>query len=337
MSLLAVNENGLYCAAGDFYIDPWRPVDFAIVTHAHSDHARLGSRHYITAKSGKQLLQERLGPEARVEELPLAQTVTRNGVTVSLHPAGHILGSAQVRVEHRGEIWVVSGDYKLQADSTCAPFEPVRCHTFVTECTFGLPIYRWRPSVEVFAEINSWWSTNQSLDRTSVIFAYSLGKAQRLLSGLEASLGPIFAHGAVLRFLPHYAAAGVNLPEVQPAVAEIVRATKGKGLILAPGSTDGSPWLRKFGEISRAFASGWMQVRGARRRRALDRGFVLSDHADWEGLRATIRATGAERILATHGYTAPLVRWLRENGCEAEALVTRYETEEAAEELSPTE
>jgi len=337
MSLLAVNENGLYCAVGDFYIDPWRPVDFAIVTHAHSDHARLGSRHYITAKSGKQLLQERLGPEARIEELALAQTVTRNGVTVSLHPAGHILGSAQVRVEHRGEIWVVSGDYKLQADPTCASFEPVPCRTFVTECTFGLPIYRWRAPVDVFAEINSWWSTNQSLSRTSVIFAYSLGKAQRLLSGLDASLGPIFAHGAIMRFLPHYATAGVKLPEVQPAIAEVVRATKGKGLIIAPVSTDGSPWLRKFGEISRAFASGWMQVRGARRRRALDRGFVLSDHADWDGLLATIRATGAERILATHGYMAPLVRWLRENGHEAEALVTRYETEEATEELSAAE
>jgi putative mRNA 3-end processing factor len=325
MTLLENTEKGLYCAAGDFYIDPWHAVDFAVVTHAHSDHARPGSRYYLCAAPGRELLQERLGADAAIETIPYGKTLTRNGVQLSLHPAGHILGSAQVRVESRGEIWVVSGDYKTEPEKTCAPFEAIRCHTFVTESTFGLPIYHWRPQSEIFAEINLWWRKNQSERRTSVIFAYSLGKSQRLLSGLDASLGPIFVHGSAAKFLPFYANAGIALPAITQA--ENIRAAGGRGLVIAPASTEGSPWLRKFGDISRAFASGWMQIRGARRRRALDRGFVLSDHADWDGLRAVISATGAERIWATHGYTGPLVHWLREQGRQAEALSTQFEGE----------
>ncbi|HEV2693780.1 MAG TPA: ligase-associated DNA damage response exonuclease [Verrucomicrobiae bacterium] len=335
--LLENTERGLYCAAGDFYIDPWRAVDFAVITHAHSDHARAGSKNYLCARPGRDVLQERLGPEAKIETLAYGDTVMRNGVKISLHPAGHILGSAQVRVEHLGEVWVVSGDYKTEAERTCAAFEPIKCHTFITECTFGLPIYRWRPQAEIFAEVNAWWRENQKDGRTSVVFAYSLGKAQRVLSGLEPGLGPIFVHGAVAKFLPLYAQAGVVLPETVRAEAESIKTAGGRGLVIAPGSTDGSPWLRKFGERSTAFASGWMNIRGARRRRALDRGFVLSDHADWNGLLGSIRATGAERVWATHGYTATLVKWLRENGCEAEALTTQYEGEMAEETTASTE
>jgi putative mRNA 3-end processing factor len=327
MHLLENTERGLYCAAGDFYIDPWRAVDFAVITHAHSDHARAGSQHYLCVEPGRQILQERLGPEARIQAIAYGESLSRNGVKISLHPAGHILGSAQIRVESHGEVWVVSGDYKTEPDKTCAPFEPIRCHTFVTECTFGLPIYRWPRQAETFAAINSWWQENQTQGRTSVLFAYSLGKSQRLLAGLEASLGPIFAHGAVAKFLPLYANAGVLLPPVWRAEPETIAAAAGRGLVIAPGSTDGSPWLRKFGASSKAFASGWMQIRGARRRRALDRGFIRSDHADWNGLLATIQATGAERIWATHGYTTQLVRWLRENGREAQALKTQFEGE----------
>ena len=327
MTLLENTDRGLYCAAGDFYIDPWRAVDFAIVTHAHSDHARAGSRHYLCAAPGREILQARLGADAVIQAIPYGETLTRNGVHVSLHPAGHILGSAQVRVEARGEIWVVSGDYKTAPEKTSAPFEAIRCHSFVTECTFGLPIYRWRPQAEIFSEINSWWRENQNLGRTSVIFAYSLGKSQRVLSGVDASLGPIFVHGSAAKFLPLYANAGITLPAVTRVDSTTIRAAAGRGLVIAPASTDGSPWLRKFGIASRALASGWMQIRGARRRRALDRGFVLSDHADWEGLLAAISATGAQRIWATHGYTAPLVRWLRERGRQAEALATQFEGE----------
>ncbi|MFN7140954.1 MAG: ligase-associated DNA damage response exonuclease [Limisphaerales bacterium] len=335
--LLRNTESGLYCPPGDFFIDPWRPVDFAVVTHAHSDHARWGSRHYLVAKRGEHIFRERLGPGAHIQSLPFGETLSRKGVTVSFHPAGHILGSAQVRIEHRGEVCVVSGDYKIEPDATCDAFEPVRCDLFVTECTFGLPIYRWRPQAEVFAEINDWWRENQSKERTSVLFGYSLGKAQRLLSGLDPSIGPIVVHGAVDNLLPAYREAGIALPETVRATPEVARATRGKAMVIAPPSADNTPWLRKFGEYSNAFASGWMQIRGTRRRRALDRGFVLSDHVDWNGLLETIKATGAETIWATHGYTAPVVRWLREHGWQAEPIATRYEGEEVAEAGPATE
>ena len=246
---------------------------------------------------------------------------------MSLHPAGHILGSAQVRVEHGGEVWVVTGDYKTEADPTCTGFEPLRCHTLVTECTFGLPVYRWRPQEEIFAEIDAWWRANQEAGRTSVLFAYALGKAQRLMAGVAASIGPILLHGAMWRFTQAYRAAGVTLPPAQWADNRSIREAKGRALVLAPPSAAGSPWMRRFDPSSTAFASGWMQLRGARRRRALDRGFAISDHADWDGLLATVRASGAERVWATHGYTAVLARWLREQGLDAQAIATRWEGE----------
>jgi putative mRNA 3-end processing factor len=317
----------LYCKAGDFYVDPWQPVDFAVVTHAHSDHARWGSRTYLAEESGKSILQLRVGADAKIETLRYGETTTRNGVQISLHPAGHILGSSQVRIEHRGEIWVVSGDYKLEADRTCQQFTPIRCHTFVTESTFGLPIYRWRAQLEVMDEVHAWWRENQAHQRTSVIFCYALGKAQRLLSSLDGGVGPIFLHGATQRFLPAYRQAGVQFPATAWASADLVKQTDGRGLVLAPTSADNSPWLRKFGEVSTAFASGWMAIRGTRRRRSLDRGFVISDHVDWPGLLSTIEATGAETVWVTHGYTGAVVRWLREHGKKAEAIQTRFEGE----------
>ncbi|MEO5802020.1 MAG: ligase-associated DNA damage response exonuclease [Verrucomicrobiota bacterium] len=325
--LLTNTERGLFCEAGNFYIDPWRPVDFAVITHGHSDHARWGSKNYLTEKTGVPILQQRLGCDARIESVPYGETIFRNGVKISLHPAGHILGSAQVRIEHDGEICAVSGDYKLEDDGTCEPLEPIRCHTFVTESTFALPIYYWRPQTEIFAEINDWWRKNQIHERTSVLFCYSLGKAQRLLSGLDSSIGPIFLHGAAARFLPAYEQVGIKLPPTERADSGKIKAARGNSFVLAPPSADNSPWLRKFGDISTAFASGWMQIRGTRRRRSLDRGFVLSDHADWDGLLETIKATGAETIWATHGYTTPLVKWLRENGKNAEAIPTHFKGE----------
>lgn len=324
MDLLQVTDAGLYCAAGNFHIDPWKPVAFAVTTHAHSDHARTGSKCYLTSARGKGALQERLGSGARIETLPFGERITRNGVTLSLHPAGHILGSAQVRVEYRGEVWVVSGDYKTEAEPTCDPFEPVKCHTFITESTFGMPLYRWRPQAETFTAVNEWWRTNQTAGRASVLYAYSLGKAQRLLAGVDASLGPIFVHGSVANLLPHYQNAGVRLPDTRRVENDTPRDDLRRCLVVTPSSVEGTPWLRRFGEISTAFASGWMRIRGARRRQALDRGFVMSDHADWAGLIASIRATGAERILVTHGYMDVMVRWLRENGWQADALATRF-------------
>lgn len=334
--LLKNTERGLFCEQGNFYVDPWKPVDFAIVTHGHSDHARWGAKNYLTAKCGVPVLQQRLGLNANIEGIDYGKSISRHGVNISLHPAGHILGSAQVRIERGGEVCVVSGDYKLENDGTCEPFIPIRCHTFVTESTFGLPIYRWSPQAEIFSEINEWWRGNQKLGRTSVLFSYALGKAQRLLSGLDSSIGPIFVHGAVQRFLPIYENAGVKLPATLRADTENLKAARGKAFVIAPGSADNSPWLRKFGDISTAFASGWMQIRGARRRRSLDRGFILSDHADWNGLIQTIKATEAENIWVTHGYTGQLVRWLRENGKQADIIETRFQGE-AEDEAEPVD
>lgn len=322
-ALLETTPRGLYCAAGDFYIDPWSATDCAVITHAHSDHARAGSSLYLTSESGAEVLRLRLGPESKIERVPYGQTVNRNGVAVSFHPAGHILGSAQVRIEYRGEVWVVSGDYKLENDGVSAPFDPVRCHTFVTESTFGLPIYRWRPQGEVFAEINQWWRDNQSAGCASVLFGYSLGKSQRLLAGVDPAIGPIWVDQSVGRFLPAYAAAGITLPPVQ-CLTDSSEVPAG-ALVIAPPAAEDSPALRRLRNVSTAAASGWMRLRGARQRRGLSRGFVLSDHADWEGLLAAIAVTGAEKVLVTHGYTRPLARWLNEKGIAAEVLQTQYE------------
>jgi putative mRNA 3-end processing factor len=331
--LVIATDAGLYCPLGDFYVDPWQPVPRAVVTHAHSDHATFGAASYLTADEGKQPLRTRVGYESRVDSLSYGEAIRIKGVTVSFHPAGHILGSSQVRIEHRGEVWVVSGDYKTAPDRTCAPFEPIACHTFITESTFGLPIYRWQPQEVIFSQINEWWRANAAARRPSLIYAYALGKAQRILSGVDSSIGAIFCHGAVERWNAVYRGAGVALP-----VTSVPRQNEGRelwraALIVAPPSARANPWERKFTGRTTAFASGWMQIRGARRRRAVDRGFVLSDHADWPGLVAAIRATGAERVLATHGATGPMVRWLTEQGLNAASIRTRFEGEqdEAAE------
>lgn len=326
--LLRLTDRGLYCEAGDFHIDPWQPVDRAVITHAHGDHARWGSGAYLGSCEGERVLRTRLGEDARIRTVDFGEPVDLNGVRISLHPAGHILGSAQVRVEHRGEIWCVSGDYKTEPDPTCTAFEPVRCHTFVTESTFGLPIYRWAPQSEVFAEMRDWWSANADTGRASVLFGYALGKAQRLLAGLlGADVGPIYTHGAVERLNEDYRASGIVLPPTTYA-ASAPRATDwSRALIVAPPSAGGSTWLRRFGPISTAFASGWMRIRGTRRRRSLDRGFALSDHVDWPALLSAIDATGAECVWVTHGYREPVVRWLRERGLRAEAVASRWEGE----------
>jgi len=326
--MLTVTQSGLYCPAAGIYIDPWSPVDRAVITHAHGDHARWGSRHYLASRAGERVLRTRLGTDASIELVDYGQPVDVNGVSVTLVPAGHILGSAQVRLEHRGEVWVVSGDYKTEPDPTCAPFEVVRCHTFVTESTFGLPIYTWRPQTEVFAELLDWWRDNAAEGRASVVYGYALGKAQRILAGvLGAEIGPIYTHGAVERLTQDYRDAGVSLPLTTPVVT-MPRGTSFAGsLIVAPPSAAGSTWLRRFGNYSTAFASGWMRVRGARRRRALDRGFVLSDHVDWPSLMNTVDATGAECVWVTHGYREPVARYLEERGLRTSAIASQWEGE----------
>jgi putative mRNA 3-end processing factor len=335
-TLLESRPEGLYCAAGDFYVDPWKPVDRAVITHAHGDHARWGSRAYLTAAPGRGLLQKRMGPEAKIEGIPYRETRRIGGVDVAFYPAGHLLGSGQVRIERNGEVWVVSGDYKTQADPTCEAFEPVRCHTFLTESTFALPIYRWPAQEHVMASINGWWRSNQAQGITSVLFTYALGKAQRVLAGLDPSIGSILVHGAMAPLNDLYRAQGVALPATQPADALTAKATGGKAIVIAPPSARETPWIRKFYPSSSAFASGWMQIRGARRRRSLDRGFVLSDHADWEGLLTSIRQTEASRVGVMHGNTGVLSRYLREQGVDAFEIATHYEDGADDEEVNQT-
>ena len=335
--LITRSKLGLYCARGDFHIDPWGNVPRAVITHAHGDHARPGSERYLTAKSGRDLLQLRLGPDATIDTLGYNETVSLGGVQVSLHPAGHILGSSQVRIEHRGQVCVVSGDYKTTPTSTAEPLELVRCHHFVSECTFGLPVFRWPGETEVFGAIHDWWQSEQSRGRTCVLLAYSLGKAQRVLAGLRADMGPILAHGAVMKLLPAYQAQGIALPQVVHAGLDQAKASRGRALVIAPPSAAGSTWIRKFGPVSLAMASGWMQIRGLRRRKGLDRGFVLSDHADWQGLNQTIEATGAEQVWLTHGSTGPMTRWLRERGISTSEIATQFhgETDEPDPAMEP--
>ena len=329
LGMLQLTERGLYCAAADVYIDPWLPVDRAIITHAHGDHARWGSKHYLASRDGGRVLRTRMGADANIELIDYGEPRTINGVHISLVPAGHILGSAQVRLELGGDVWCVSGDYKTEPDPTCSAFEPVRCNTFITESTFGLPIYRWCSQHETFSDMRTWWAENAALGRASIIYAYALGKAQRILAGmLGAEIGPIYTHGAVERLTNDYRESGIALHPTSPVVSQPKGTSFAGSLIIAPPSAAGSTWLRRFGDISTAFASGWMQVRGARRRRSLDKGFILSDHVDWPALIETVAATGAENVWVTHGYREQVVRYLTDKGLAAQSIASHWEGED---------
>jgi putative mRNA 3-end processing factor len=324
---------GLYCPAGDFHIDPWGATPRALITHAHGDHARAGSAAYLCAAPTAPLLARRLGDGAVIESLSYGQRLPLGETTVSFHPAGHVLGSAQIRVEGPGGVWVVSGDYKRAPDPTCAPYESVGCDVFVTESTFALPIYRWDPTATVIADLHAWWQANGGLGLTSIVFCYTIGKAQRLLAELAAVTDrPVLVHGMMLPAIEVYRDAGVRMLPVQPLV-ERPRGTSLAGeLVLAPLSARGTPWMRRLGELSDALASGLMRVRGVRRQRAYDRGFVLSDHADWAAVLDTIAESGAGRVLATHGHAEPLARHLREQGVDAGVLRTAWEGEAGADD-----
>ena len=332
--LIEPTDAGLYCAAGGFHIDPWKPVPRAVITHAHGDHLRPGSEAYLCSADAMPLVRHRLGTETGVTSADYGETVSLDGVRISLHPAGHILGSAQVRVEHRGEVWVASGDYKRQADPTCRAFEPQRCHTFISEATFALPVFRWDEPPVTIAEIGAWIEEMREARRPAVLFGYALGKAQRVLAELRAVQKdrPVFLHGALLPLVEIYRRAGVEMPPVQRATDAGRGVSFAGELIVAPLSARGSTWMRRFSDHSAAFASGWMRIRGARRRRAYDRGFALSDHADWNDLVRTIDETAAERVFVTHGYTDTLARFLRERGIDASGWHTQYEGEPEASE-----
>jgi len=327
--IVQLRPEGLYCPAGRFYIDPWKPVDAAVLTHGHGDHARVGMGCYHTSAEGLPILQWRLGDQDyRVHGY--GDAFVLGDARVSLHPAGHVLGSAQVRIEAEGQVWVVSGDYKRQPDPTCSPFEVVPCDTFITEATFGLPIYRWPSAADVARDIVRWRDQCAARGEAAILYCYALGKAQRVLAELKPVIDrPVYLHGAIAAGVDVYRRAGIEMAETRLVIdANGASAEPGTGfagaLVLAPPSAAGSPWLRRFRKAQHGFASGWMRLRGNRRRRNVDRGFVVSDHADWPDLLRTIHETGARRVIATHGDTQALVRTLNESGVAAETLATQY-------------
>lgn len=327
MSLITFTEQGLYCDTGKFYIDPWRPVDHAVITHAHSDHARWGSGHYLCHHDTLPVLRLRLGA---IQAQPVAwgETVYKNGVRISLHPAGHIIGSSQIRVEYKGEVCVVSGDYKTEADGLSGVFEPIRCNTFITESTFALPIYQWERQEHMFNKIGKWIAANQQEGKTSVLIAYSLGKAQRVLQAITPVTQNIFVHGAIWNTHKVLQNHGIPLPDVQRLIPDMPKELFRGSVVLAPPGAVESSWMRRFQPYVTAVCSGWMQVRGNFRRNNTDTGFALSDHADWNGLLNAIEATGASKVFVTHGFQSVLSRYLNEKGIEAAEVKTAYGEEE---------
>ena len=327
MSLLQFTDKGIYCKQANVYLDPWKPVDKALISHGHGDHAYFGHKHYLCTSLALPVIRHRLNLQDNIEDVSYGENIFINGVQFSFHPAGHIPGSAQIRIEHKGEVWVFTGDYKLQYDGISTPFELVPCNTFITESTFGLPVYKWKPQTEVFAEINAWWKKNQNEGKTSVIAGYTLGKSQRILKNVDATIGKIFIHGALDAINRIMRDQGIDLPQTFRVTDETRKEDLAGALVICPPSAVGSTWMRRFLPYSLAVASGWMKLRGTRRRRGADRGFALSDHADWDDLNSVIRQTGAECVYVTHGYTEIFTQWLNQNGIQAHEVKTRFEGE----------
>ena len=331
-AILERTERGLYCPPGGFHVDPNVPVHRAVVSHGHADHARWGCKSYLSVRDGEQILRQRMNDDAEFEFVEYGETVYMGGVKISFHPAGHILGSSQVRLEYGGRVAVVTGDYKLGPDPTCRAWEPVRCHLMVTESTFGLPIYRWRPQADIYTDINDWWRSAAAEGKCCLLYGYAVGKSQRLLAGLDPTIGPIYTHGAVEKGTEAYRRTGVDLPPTK-YVGEMPKKHDWKGgIVVAVPSAHGTPWMRRFGTVSTAMASGWMMVRGSRRRRAVDRGFVLSDHVDWPELMTAVEQSDPETVWVTHGYSAVVAKYLRELGRDAISISNRQRTENDEEE-----
>ena len=324
MPLLTFTKQGIYCEQADLYIDPWRKVKSALITHAHSDHARPGCSKYMSTHLTKPILKHRLGKKYTIDSVEYGETRSINGVKISFHPAGHVIGSAQIRLEYKGEIWVVSGDYKVVDDGISTPFEPIKCHHYITESTFALPIYNWSAQSTIMNEINRWWQMNKELGMISLISAYSLGKAQRVMHNLDRSIGQVYVSHTIDSINQVLLSSGVKLPELPVFREEIAHEISPGSLIIGPSAAPGGVWKKEVTGFSCASASGWMAARNIRKRRLVDRGFVLSDHADWKGLLWSIRESGAENIYVTHGYTDAFTRYLRERGWNAHVVSTEY-------------
>jgi len=335
LKLLRLTKKGLYCQQGKFYLDPWSKVDHAIISHGHADHARWGMKHYLCHTDSKAILKQRLGKDISIETMPYNAPRTINGVTVSFHPAGHVIGSAQIRLEYKGRVEVFSGDYKTQPDFITTPFEPVKCHSFITESTFGLPVYRWKPEDAIQNELHNWIKYNQSQNRTSVFVGYSLGKAQRIMSLIDGA-DEVFVHRSIHNLNEAIASSGYKIPETQLLTSDFnKKEVEGKLIIVPPAVLD-SRMFKRVPNAATAICSGWMQIRGNRRWAAVDAGFAVSDHADWDGLISAIKATEAEEVYVTHGSQATFSRYLNEMGIQAYELKTEYGEEELANSETKT-
>jgi putative mRNA 3-end processing factor len=329
MALITFTNKGLYCPLANLYIDPWRPVQNAIITHGHSDHACAGSTNYLCHTKTAPILNLRLGKH-NYKTMPWGQSITINGVKISMHPAGHIIGSSQIRLEHNGEVWVFSGDYKTENDGISGAFEPITCHNFITESTFGLPIYNWLPQAAIYNQIQQWVLQCFANNKNAIIIAYSLGKAQRVIEAVAAITQNIYAHGAVYNMQQTLIEAGEKLQPVNKITLQETKSQLKNAVIIAPPGAEGTTWLKKLMPYSLAICSGWMQVRGNARRRNADQAFVLSDHADWTGLLQAVKATQAQNIYVTHGFTASFSKYLNELGLHAQEIKTNYGTDEDA-------
>lgn len=325
--MLKFTNKGIYCVPGKFYIDPWAQVDYAIITHGHADHARWGMKHYLCHHFTVPILKIRIGEGISIQGVAYQEPLSINGVKVSLHPAGHIIGSAQIRLEYRGKVVVISGDYKVQNDGLSTPFEVVKCHEFITESTFGLPIYHWSPVAKQNEQLQHWVLQNQQNGKTSVLIGYSLGKAQRIMKALE-EIAPIHVHYSIGKLNQAYEQVGIQLPDY--SIVDFREDVKylDKGIVIVPPSLADSNVIRKIPNRVEGICSGWMQVRGARRWRSADAGFAISDHADWDGLISTIKATEAEKVYVTHGQTAVFTKYLNEIGILSEEIKTKFGEED---------
>nr|WP_288813411.1 ligase-associated DNA damage response exonuclease [uncultured Sphingobacterium sp.] len=321
--MIQFTSKGIYCVPGKFYLDPWQPVDLAIITHGHADHAYPGMKKYLCHHFTVNILKSRIGHDIQVEGVAYNRPFHINGVKISLHPAGHIIGSSQIRMEYKGKVIVFTGDYKIQDDGLSTPFEPVKCHELITESTFGLPIYRWESVAAQTQRLNEWITHNQGFKKTSVFIGYSLGKSQRILNAVK-DMGEVYVHYSIAKLNMAYSEAGIQLPPYH--IVDLRTDTKqldGKIVLLPPALLDTS-LLQKIPHVAYAICSGWMQIRGARRWRSADAGFAISDHADWNGLLQAVRESGAEKVFVTHGQTATFSKYLNEIGIEAEEVKTNY-------------
>lgn len=330
MKLIKFTNKGIYCIPGKFYLDPWKPVDLAIISHGHGDHAKWGMKKYLCHHFTEPILKIRIGPDIDVQSLGYNEPIVINGVKVSFHPAGHIVGSAQIRMEYKGFVTVFSGDYKVQDDGISTPFEVVKCNEFITESTFGLPIYNWLTPQQYSQQLKSWVEGNRKEGKTSVLVGYSLGKAQRIMKSVEG-YGKIFVHSSIGRLNEAIESVGVKLPKYETLLfTDDLKKVNNEIVIVPPALLD-SNMIRKVPNRATGLCSGWMQVRGSRRWRSADAGFAISDHADWTGLLDTVKATGAEQVHVTHGQTAVFSKYLNEIGIKAEEVKTSFGDEDAEE------